>query len=295
MIGSEFSSGSSSSTKDYSASNLRGDEQAGLKSIESRIKAGNEIVMQTDKSSRFAIDTSENYKIACTPHFEADEVTSMDECDKTEKLLSAHAVMWTRMLNAGVDVGQQTRIKNNMVNKDTPAPPLYGLRKDHKVLPVGEEVRGPPVRPVCGAKLSTNSKLSHILCTILDPVWKCPENTTCCMSTEEMLAEICKANNQLNGQQPIVGSSDVKALYPSLELGFTIDVVCEEFQNSQICVQNVDYKELGLYIAFNALRSRQDELGIETCCPERRNLMGRAPTITASSVAEKLEDRYAPW
>ena len=292
----EFSAGDGASTRNLSGSNLRGDEQAGLKSICSRFKDGSEVVMQTDKSSRFSIDTSLNYKEACKPHYEADKVISVEECDKTERLLSAHAVMWTRILNAGVDVGQHARIKKNMFNKDSPAPPLYGLRKDHKTLPVGEELKGPPVRPVCGAKLSPNSKLSHILCTLLDPVWKSPENSTCCMSTEEMVAEICRANDlKQDGQKPIVGSADVKALYPSLELEFTIDIVCEEFRKSQIYVENVDSKELGLYIALNTTRSRQEEIGIEAFCPERRNHTGRAPTITGSGVAEKPVDRYSPW
>ena len=49
---------------------------------------------------------------------------------------------------------------------NTPAPPLYGLRKDHKI---SEDVeRGPPVRPVCGANRAPNSRLSNFISRIVN-------------------------------------------------------------------------------------------------------------------------------
>ena len=150
------------------------------------------------------------------------------------------------------------------------------------------------MRPVCGAKSSSSGKLSHLLCTILDPIWKSPENTTSCMSTEEMLAEIEKVNKQKHGGNIVVGSADVKALYPSLELEFAIDVVCKEFAKSGVKVEGVNYTEVGLYIAFSTEGSRQRDLGIESLCPSRRHTTGRIPTITASGVSDKPHERYQP-
>ena len=47
----------------------------------------------------------------------------------------------------------------------------------------------------------------------------------------------------------IIGSLDVKALYPSLDIDATADVVIESFQNSEFEVEGVDSQELGLYLA----------------------------------------------
>ena len=56
------------------------------------------------------------------------------------------------MLGAGTRQSDQTRIKDDLLIKDTPPAPLYVLRKDHKVTP--DPIIGPPTRPVCGANQS---------------------------------------------------------------------------------------------------------------------------------------------
>ena len=43
----------------------------------------------------------------------------------------------------------------------------------------------------------------------------------------------------------IVGSADVKALYPSLDVDFTVDKVCEVFYGSEVRVEGVNVEELG--------------------------------------------------
>ena len=58
---------------------------------------------------------------------------------------------------------------------------------------------------------------------ILDPV--CKDDKNICISTEEMLAEISRTNEQTL-TDVIIGSADVRALYPSLDIEFTIEKVC---------------------------------------------------------------------
>ena len=62
------------------------------------------------------------------------------------------------------------RIKNNMITHDCPLAPLYTLGKDHKTM--NDEVKGPPVRPVCGALSAYNQRLSDVVSKILNEVWK---------------------------------------------------------------------------------------------------------------------------
>ena len=76
---------------------------------------------------------------------------------------------------------------------------------------------------------------------ILTEVWKSRENSTICMSTEDMIAEINRTNDNQKDDNLIIGSTDVVALYPSLDIDFTIDKVCDVFFESDVSVQGVDY------------------------------------------------------
>ena len=96
-------------------------------------------------------------------------------------------------------------------------PPLYTTRKDHNEC--NDENVGPPTRPVCGVTVAANSRLSYMLNIILTEVWK-RNNDTVCMSTEDMKAEIDRVNATLSNKKIIIGSADVKALYPSLDIPF---------------------------------------------------------------------------
>ena len=276
------------------SSNLTETEKSGLKSIKQKVKNGDIVVFETDKSSRLSVDSPTNYRLACAPHIQNDEVVSIKEHDQIENQLSAHAVMWSRMLKAGSALNQEKRVTDNMRSKSSPIAPLYTSRKDHKPIPAGNGEKGPPVRPVCGAQNSHNNKLSHILCTLLDPVWQTKDNVNCCMSTEEMKADIEKINTSNVNTPIIVGSADVKALYPSLDIDFTIDKVCEMFQESSVKVDGIDYEEMGLYLAFNTTRARLTELQLDRVCPTRKCRNGKLK-ITGNGIKPDREERYAPW
>ena len=74
----------------------------------------------------------------------------------------------------------------------------------------------------------------------------------------------------------------MKALYPSLDIDFTIDKVCDIFFDSDVTLEGVDYEEVGLYLALTKKRSTLKRAGLEEVCPTRRSERGRPPTITAS-------------
>ena len=216
-------------------------------------------------------------------------MVTLKQHDNIERQLCAHAVMWTRMLEAGSAWGHTTRIKNNMISKTSPVAPLYGLRKDHKA---STDAGGPPVRPVCGASDSLNMKLSHILTTLLDPVWKSPNNSTSCMSTEELVAEIEKVNASSECEPLVVGSVDVKALYPSLDISFTIEKVCEMFQESGVNVEGMDYDEVGLYLSLNISKERRIQLGVDEVCPSPE---GVVPSFVKNGMIEDRGKRFQMW
>jgi hypothetical protein len=67
------------------------------------------------------------------------------------------------------------------------------------------------------------------------------------------------------------------------------------FSESEIGVEEVDYEELGLYLALTMEAKDMKKLGITEVCPERKSNRGRPPTITSSGSEEVKEKRLKPW
>ena len=272
-------------------SNLTDSQQKGLKSLRSKQKKNEIVIFQTDKSGKMAVDTPTNYAKAAEPHIEKDTVITRSEFDKIEELTNAHTVCWLRMMKAGEKSNDSHRIKSSMLTHNSDPPTLYVYRKDHKECPDRE--LGPPVRPVCDVSDSYGHKLSHFLCKILKEVDD--EQETTCDSTEDMIAAIEKANAEHNdNERKVVGSMDVKALYPSLDIGFTTEVVCEEFFNSEVEVENVDYAEMGLYLKLNRSDEYIRNSKLEEVCPKRKYRNGK-PKITRNGVTVDKEKRWNIW
>ena len=184
-----------------------------------------------------AVDTPSNYAKSAEPHIEKDVIIEQAEFDKSEETTNAHTVCWMRMMRAGEKTNDSHRIKSSMLTHNSKPPTLYTYRKDHKEYTDTE--KGPPVRPLCDVSDSYGHKLSHFLCKILKEVND--DQDTICDSTEDMVAAIQKANiEHIDNDEKVVGSMDVKALYPSLDIGFTTEIVCEEFFNSDVKIENVN-------------------------------------------------------
>ena len=66
-------------------------EQKGLKSLKKRKDV---VVFQTDKSSRFSVDTRDNYVAACEKHTAKDKVVDEHEYQSLINEINAHSVMW---------------------------------------------------------------------------------------------------------------------------------------------------------------------------------------------------------
>eukprot|EP00794_Sanderia_malayensis_P006372 gene6372-7104_t len=69
----------------------------------------------------------------------------------------------------------------------------------------------------------------------------------------KLLAEIERVNIKDLGDEFIIGSTEVKALYLSLDIDFTNQMVCEVFDTSDVDRIGIDYEELGLYIRLNRI------------------------------------------
>ena len=134
--------------------------------MKKRIKDKEIVCFQTDKSGAISIDTPQNYIESMRPHLEGTVESSEEEYEKIEKLLNAHMQNWGRIMKF------EKRLTQNFITENNEIPPLYGLRKDHKEVPEGEEEKGPPTTGMrsCGGK-----QLQIIALHINDPT---ANNTT---------------------------------------------------------------------------------------------------------------------
>ena len=272
--------------------NLSREQIEGARSLSERINKKEIIVYQTDKSGKLSVDTVDNYIEASKAHFQ-DKTISKKEARRVETEINAHAVFWVRMLRAGVENNDNDRYVRSMRSHYSKISEAYTFRKDHKVCT--DEVKGPPVRPLCNGSDSIVRRFSYLICKILREVNRYKESA--CDSTEDMLAAVRESNERLkNKNEVVLGSADVKALYPSLDIPFTINVVCQEYYNSKISFEGVDTEEMGLYLSLNRTTSYLKEKGLYKYCPSREeNARGPKPRITASGIELKKEKRFRLW
>ncbi|CAI9725635.1 Hypothetical predicted protein [Octopus vulgaris] len=156
----------------------------GLQKLIQRTRNGEVICLPTDKSGRMSIDSLPNYIQAMQPHIANTKVTTVQAHEEREKVLNAHMMMWTIVL------GPQKRTAKNFQAWNNDIPALYGLRKDHKGFT--DPIAGPPTRPVCGANIASNYRISYFLSMIIRPIIRMSPDV--CDSTEDLLSRISDCN-----------------------------------------------------------------------------------------------------
>ena len=275
--------------KTFEGANLTEAQKEGLASLSKRDDI---VILQTDKSGRMSVDSKTNYVEASKPHYEKDIDVTQEVHEQAQKEANGHSIMWSRILKAGENNNKgNDRIKTNMLVENNDLASLYTLRKDHKKCT--DANKGPPVRPVCGATNAYNNKLSHLLSMIIKPLNKL--NSSSCSSSEEMMASIQQANEKGLPTDTVVGSLDVKALYPSLDVELTARVIADTYMEHSYEVINVDYNELSLYLALNMSPENLTNKGLYEFCHTRKNKRGRKPLITGCATNNNTDKRYAPW
>ena len=210
-------------------------QKQGMKKLRRRIKNGEIVCFQTDKSGSVSVDTPDNYVDSMQPHLEGTIPSTEEEYTKTEKLINAHMTNWCRIMKFN------KKVAHNFISENNEIPPLYGLRKDYKAVPAGEEEKGPPQRPVCGAVVASNYSLSHFISTILQPVIQQEKHP--CHSTEDMLSRVRDVNETVDLENCTIGSMDVKALYPSIDIDFATEKCVEMITKSSTSFENVNTDE----------------------------------------------------
>ena len=163
--------------------NLTAEEARGLKSLKEKVRDGKLLIVQTDKSSRFAVMTMEEYERAGKKHTMNDEQVELDQVIRTEAQINGHMSMLMKTLMVGKDWGHQDRTRSTKITHSLAVAPMYILFKDHKLWSV-DMGTAPPSRPVASAGSGANDNMSETVSQALEPVanmWRggMEANSTC--------------------------------------------------------------------------------------------------------------------
>jgi hypothetical protein len=286
----------------YTESEIRGKEK-----IKKRELAGELVVVSTDKSGKRAGIETDRYRQKVAAHTAGDTIVTVAEVDKIEADMSALAQSVARSLRIGENWGHTARVKQACKTKFSKIPTLDIMLKDHKG---GDNL---PARPVCRSSNSPNGVLGDIVSDYLEILAneKAAMNGTEVRSTEEMCAKLEKVNQQIRvekrarGEQSetdedevdkVIGSMDVAALYPSLDIGRSVKIIEKMIKESKLEV-DVSVKDMDAHIVSTHSQKQIDERGLADVCSRRRSNRGTRPGITGAMMtgSDKEKEECQSW
>ena len=179
----------------------------------------------------------------------------------------------------------QICLDNYSISTNILPPPLYGLRKTHKKEQNG--IKGPALRPVCGAKVAPNSRMSSFVSKIIYDVADTINDSRECKSSEEMRASFEAANNSVDEnvrKRSHILSMDAKALYPSLRKKVCKNAVKWLVKKGNVSVVNVDWIQVTRYVAVMCTTEEIASEGLTDVIPGRVKMTRRKLTMNSLQV-----------
>ena len=303
-------------------STLTKSEALGLKSLKKRTKNGQAAIVATDKSGKLSVIDKINYDRLVSEHTSKDQIINEDEVVRLETVLSATSSSLARVLKIGNKWNQQDRVQSAAKSTLSSVPPLAILLKDHKPGP------NKPVRPLCRSSESPNGPLSEItsdvmclvanelnsrqktevksteeMCAILDNINETIEPDYSCFEQCGTVEQDKLSEHNLNKHpdtlpQIVIGSMDVKALYPSLDIDHSSSVIDKLIRNSQVNF-DVDVLDMALHIAATNTQLQIDKLGLSEVIHTRKHKNGPRPliiskTVTGTETERETQDSWIP-
>ena len=101
-------------------------------SLRKRIKEGEIVVLQTDKSGRFAVMKLETYEQAGMKHVALDKEVDLETIKENQRKLNGHCSMWMKIFRMGKDWRHEDRHREVKINNSLEVCPLYLMYKNHK-------------------------------------------------------------------------------------------------------------------------------------------------------------------
>ena len=184
--------------KGQQTSNLTSNQLKGLKSLKTRIKNGELVVIPTDKTGKLAVLTRETYTLSGLEHTKKDRLVGWDEVQKSQTELNGHVSMLIKTFKISENWGHVERTRETMMGNSLNTCPVTLMYKDHKNWKPGCPGL-PPTRQVIGGHVGINVHVSEIVSDIVEVVADHVKGGKEAVSTEDMIAGVENLNLKMEG------------------------------------------------------------------------------------------------
>ena len=228
---------------------------------------------------------------------EGDSEHTREEVAKGEKQFSGAATQMLRTFQFGEDWNHQDRFKSACGVENSEIPSLCQFVKDHK-----ETLK---TRPVCKAQVqqAPNGPLADLVCEVLSPFVEEADKVrrTEVKSTEELCSEIKTVNERITKDgvrrgpfqragKLVVGSKDVKAHYPEMDIEVAAEEAKLEIEESDLELET-NVEELALFLACTMNQEEIDKEELAEVVHKRRYRTGARPGLTCKAITASSTSR----
>ena len=203
--------------------------------------------------------------------------------------MNDHGRALANILNIGTAAGENNAMRAfaNVNSESGDVSEIVFYAKKHKKrLPNGD----PKTRPVAEARDTMTSRTAELTGRPIECAIKArDEEKLELISQEELLAELEDTEKIVPevGKRVVVGSLDVEALYPALDIEIVARECAEEIIESGIEFIEVDTHKAGIYLKINNSEEDNTERKINHLLPERKSNKGRKPGIRTKELRRR--------
>ena len=148
-------------------SNLTSSEFRGYQSLKKRVKNGEIVIVQTDKTGKLCIMSREAYEEAGMVHTNKDEEVGQKTVEKIEREINGNVSLMTKFFRLGKGWNQVGRVRETLITNSQALCPMYLTFKDHKGWKP-ESGKPPPTRPIAGGNVGLNLNLSELISEVCE-------------------------------------------------------------------------------------------------------------------------------
>ena len=270
-------------------SNLTLPQQLALERLKKKVSKLQLIVLEADKGKWFVIVDEMTYLAMSRDHIEKDMLVTPSEVTRAQReaTSTAKALSTILGLGRGHPGKNHNRCHDNAGSWAEDAPILKLLPKVHKDLS--------PTRPPTFKAGSGSSQQTDI------EGWRHPVGPIIHMetpryedkSTEEALSQLAEAQTGIRkagSKEAMVGSLDVKSLYPSLDQEGAAEMVSQLVLRSRMKFPGVDYRAAQVYLASTLDEEMIKKESLQKLLPARMHRKGKRPGATTDELSVKLPE-----
>ena len=143
---------------------------------------------------------------------------------------------------------------------------MSGTSKDHKE--TSDVIKGPDVRPICGAMVGPNIGLSTLASIVVRAVADEADEGYVSKSTEETLNKVENYNKNRDdlvkeGDKIIVGSMDIVKWYPNIVPESNAKIIRKMVEESELVFKGIEYEEVAKFLGDYLTKEEIIEEGFE--------------------------------